>query len=123
MSGLQVNTSTLKKVVLVRRGKCERDKSKRTEIHDISLELFLNLRPSSYERCPVRSISGAAFVDLNGFGILDMPNVAVELDVRPFPHDLIMEGLEIGDSFVLVVQFASSPPNLSRFPSPAPPSR
>src|SRR6202020_2191703 len=52
--------------------------------------------------------------DLDGFSILDMPNVAVELNVRPFPHDLIMEGLEIGDGFVLVVEFASSPLYLSR---------
>lgn len=109
-----MNTLTLNKVVSVRRGKCERDKSKRTEINDVALELVLDLRLSSQERSPVRGISGAAFVDRDGFGILDVPDVAVELDVRPFLHDLIVEGLEIGDGFFLVLQFASNPPNLSR---------
>jgi len=42
-----------------------------------------------------------------------MPNVAVELDVGPVFHDFIVEGLEIGYSFVLVVQFASNPLDLS----------
>ncbi len=35
-----------------------------------------------------------------------MPNVAVELDVGPEFRDVVVEGLEIGDSFGLVVQFA-----------------
>lgn len=109
-----MNTLTLNKVVFVRRDKCERGKSKRTEINDVAFELVLDLRLSSQERSPVRGISGAAFVDRDGFSILDMPDVAVELDVRPFCHDLIVKGLEIGDSFFLVLQFASNPPNLSR---------
>ena len=91
-----------------------RDKSKRTEINNVALELVLDLRLSSQERSPVRGISGVAFVNRDGFGILDVPDVAVELDVRPFLHDLIVEGLEIGDGFFLVLQFASNPPNLSR---------
>jgi hypothetical protein len=41
----------------------------------------LNLRLGSQERSPVRGISGAAFVDPDGFSILDVPNIAVELDV------------------------------------------
>ena len=43
-----------------------------------------------------------------------MPDVAVELDIRPVLRDFVVEGLEIGDSFVLVVQVASEPPGLSR---------
>lgn len=45
--------------------------------------------------------------------MLNMPDVAAELDIGPFFHDLIIEGLEVGDSFVLVVQFVSSMPGLS----------
>jgi hypothetical protein len=45
--------------------------------------------------------------------MLNVPDVAVELDIEPFSDDLIVEGLEIGDGLILVVQFASSPPDLS----------
>jgi len=42
-----------------------------------------------------------------------VPDVAVVLDIGPVFHDFVVEGLEIGDSFDLVLQFASSPPDLS----------
>ena len=108
-----MNTWTLNKIIFVRRGKCERDKPKRTEIHDVALELVLDLCLSSQERSPVRGISGAAFIDRDGFSILNVPDVAMEPDVRPIFYDLLVECLEIGDSFVLVVQFSSSLPHLS----------
>jgi hypothetical protein len=35
-----------------------------------------------------------------------VPNVAVELDVGPVFRDIVVEGLQIGDSFDLVIQLA-----------------
>jgi hypothetical protein len=43
-------------------------------------------------------------VKQDGWSILNMPNVVMELDVGPVFCDVIMEGLQIGDSFGLVIQ-------------------
>ena len=41
-------------------------------------------------------------VDRDGCSILKMPNVAAELDVRPLFRDFVVEGLEFGNSFLVV---------------------
>ena len=57
----------------------------------------------------------AAFdVDCDGCGVLNVANVAVEINIGPVSFDFLVEGLEIGDSLVLVFQFASFRAHRSR---------
>jgi hypothetical protein len=98
----------------VRRGKCEKDKSKRTKINHVSFKGILDLRLRSQEHSPVCGVSCAAFVNPNGWGIFNVADVALELDVGPIFGHFAVEVLEIGDGFVLFFQLASNPPHFLR---------
>jgi len=57
----------------------------------------------------------AAFdVDRDGCSVLNVANVAVEVNVGPVLRDFVVQGLEIGDSLVLFFQLVSIRADLSR---------
>ena len=57
----------------------------------------------------------AAFdVDRDGCSVLNVANVAVEVNVGPVLRDFVVQGLEIGDSLVLFFQLVSIREDLSR---------
>lgn len=83
--------------------------SKRTEINDVSLELGLDLRLNSQERTLIRGIECSALdIDCEGCSVLNVSDVAAELDVGPVIQDFVVQGLELGDILVLVLQLGSS---------------
>jgi hypothetical protein len=77
--------------VFIKRGKYEKSESKRTEINDVALELRPDLLLSGQERSPVRGVQCAAFgVDRDGRSVLNVANVAVELNVGPVFRDFVI---------------------------------
>jgi hypothetical protein len=46
-------------------------------------------------------------VDLDGFSVLDIANVTVELDIEPVPGGFVVQVLELADSLVLAIQLVS----------------
>ena len=90
-------------------------KTKCTKIHDVSLKLVLDLRLRSHERGPVRGVASTALVDRDGWSVLNISNVALEHDVGPVLRHLVVEGLEISDSIVRLLQVAFKLPDLSRY--------
>ena len=80
-------------------------KSKRTQIDDVAFECVLDLALSGSEDPPVRGKTSAPLdVDGDGWSELSVPNVTIEIFLRPVQHSVGMEGREVVDGLGLSIQ-------------------
>jgi len=91
----------------------EKSGSKQTQIHDVALEVGLELGLIEDEGAPILGIPFTLDVDGNGWRIMDMTDVTVH-DITPLCLDVFVKRFELDDGLSMLIQTLSSFAKLSR---------